>query len=181
MKWSESISHSGIQTLCNPMDCSLPGSSICGILQVRILELLAIPFAGGSSWPRDWTQVSHTAGGFFTIWATRKDQHTMQQLLCGNQHDSPARLEDYQGPSICLIHICLPAPRSRLRRALGLQWVLTAGGPSLFGRLRGAGTRLTLLPQTTSLGSQSSQERDTHRELSGNLQDIPLHISAECW
>ena len=39
------------------MDCSLPGSSIHGILQARILEWVAIPFFGGSSRPRDWTGV----------------------------------------------------------------------------------------------------------------------------
>ena len=42
------------------------------ILQARILEWVAIPFSRGSSWPRDWTQVSRIAGGFFTIWATRE-------------------------------------------------------------------------------------------------------------
>ena len=57
-------------TLCDPMDCSLPGSSVHGILQARILEWVAIPFSRGSSWPRDWTQVSCIAGRFFTIRAT---------------------------------------------------------------------------------------------------------------
>ena len=59
-------------TLCNPMDCSLPGFSAYGILQARALEWEAIPFSRESSQPRDWTQVSHIAGGVFTIWATRK-------------------------------------------------------------------------------------------------------------
>ena len=59
-------------TLCHPMDCSPPGSSVHGILQARILEWVAILFSRGSSQPRDQTQVSHIAGGFFTIWATRK-------------------------------------------------------------------------------------------------------------
>ena len=54
------------------MDCSLPETSVHGILQARILEWVAIPFSRGSSWPRDWTQVSSIAGGFFTIWATRE-------------------------------------------------------------------------------------------------------------
>ena len=45
-------------TLCDPMDCSPPGSSVCGILQARILEWVAIPFSRGSSQPRDLTQVS---------------------------------------------------------------------------------------------------------------------------
>ena len=54
------------------MDCSPPGSSVHGIFQVRILEWVAYPFSRGSSWPRDRTQVSHIAGRFFTIWATRE-------------------------------------------------------------------------------------------------------------
>ena len=43
-----------------------------GILQARIPEWVAIPFSRGSSQPRDWTQVSHIAGGLFIIWATRE-------------------------------------------------------------------------------------------------------------
>ena len=42
-------------TLCDPMDCSLPGSSVHEILQARILEWVAIPFSRGSSQPRDQT------------------------------------------------------------------------------------------------------------------------------
>ena len=61
-------------TLCNPMDCSLQGSSVHGISQARMLEWVAISFSKGSSWPRDWTQVSYIAGRFFTIWATREAQ-----------------------------------------------------------------------------------------------------------
>ena len=50
------------QALYDPMDCSLPGSSVPGILQARILEWVANPFSRGSFWPRDWTQVSCIAG-----------------------------------------------------------------------------------------------------------------------
>ena len=46
--------------------------TVDGILQARILEWVAIPFSRGSSQPRDWTQVSHIAGRFFTSWATRE-------------------------------------------------------------------------------------------------------------
>ena len=53
--------------LCNPMDYSLPGSSVHGILQARILEWVAISFSGGSSQPRDGTCISCIAGRFFTI------------------------------------------------------------------------------------------------------------------
>ena len=46
--------------------------TVHGILQARILEWVVFPFSRGSSWPRDRTQVSHIAGGFFTSWATRE-------------------------------------------------------------------------------------------------------------
>ena len=59
-------------TLCYPMDCSLSSSSIHGIFQARILEWVAISFSRGTSRPRDWTLVSHTAYRLFTIWATRE-------------------------------------------------------------------------------------------------------------
>ena len=59
-------------TLCEPMDCSLGCSSVCGILQARILEWVAISFSRESSQARDWIQVSHITDKFFTIWATRE-------------------------------------------------------------------------------------------------------------
>ena len=52
-------------TPCNSMNCWLPGFSVAGILQARILEWIAIPFSRGSSWPKDRTRVSCTAGRFF--------------------------------------------------------------------------------------------------------------------
>ena len=61
-------------TLHDPMDYSQPGSSVHGILQARILECVAIPFSRGSSWLRDWTQVSCIVGRFFTNSATREAQ-----------------------------------------------------------------------------------------------------------
>ena len=55
---------------CDPMSCSPPGSSVHRIFQARILEWIAISFSRGSSWPRDWTWVSCTAGRLFTSWTT---------------------------------------------------------------------------------------------------------------
>ena len=55
-------------TLCYPM-----GYTTHGIVQARILEQVAIPFSMGPSQPRDQTQDSSIAGGFFTSWATRED------------------------------------------------------------------------------------------------------------
>ena len=59
-------------TLCDPMDCSPPGSFVHGILQARILEWVASPFSRGSSQPRDWIRISCTAHRFFANWATRE-------------------------------------------------------------------------------------------------------------
>ena len=59
-------------TPCNSMDCSLPGSPIHGIFQVRVLECVTIPFSRGSSWPGDRTWVSHIASRLFTCWSSRE-------------------------------------------------------------------------------------------------------------
>ena len=59
------VSHSVVSALCDPMDCSLPVSSVHGILQARILEGDTISFSRGSSQPKDQTRVSCIAGGFF--------------------------------------------------------------------------------------------------------------------
>ena len=60
------LNHSVVSTLCNPVDCSLPRSSVHGILQAKILEWVAMPSSRGSSQLRDQTQASHIAGRFFT-------------------------------------------------------------------------------------------------------------------
>ena len=59
-------------TLCDPMVCSPPGSSVHGVLQARILVWIAMPSFRGSSKLRDWIQVFYIAGRFFTSWATRE-------------------------------------------------------------------------------------------------------------
>ena len=98
-------------TLCNPVDyiaCQAPLSM--GILQVRILEWVAMPFSRGSSQPRNWTQVSHTADRFFTIWAT---QFSSVQFSCSVVSDSlrphglqHARLPvHYQLPEFTQTHV----------------------------------------------------------------------------
>ena len=53
-------------TLCSPMDSSLPGSNVHGILQARMLEWVAVPSSRGSSWLRDWIHISCIADRFFT-------------------------------------------------------------------------------------------------------------------
>ena len=54
-------------TFGDPMDWSLPGSSVHITFQVRILEWFGIPFSGESSQPRDQIWVSYIAGRFFTV------------------------------------------------------------------------------------------------------------------
>ena len=61
-KWSESEVAQSCPTLCDPIDCSLPGSFVRGIFQAIVLEWIAISFSGGSSQPRDWTRVSGIVG-----------------------------------------------------------------------------------------------------------------------
>ena len=60
----------------NPMDCQAPLSM--GIFQARILEWVAKPFSRGSSQPRDRTQISHIAGGFFAILATQGSPRVLE-------------------------------------------------------------------------------------------------------
>ena len=66
-KESESEVPQSYPTLCDPMDGSLPGSTIHGIFQARILEWAAISFSRGSSQPRDQTRVSCIADRRFTV------------------------------------------------------------------------------------------------------------------
>ena len=82
------------------MDCSLPRSSVHGILQTRILEWAAIPFSRGSSQPRDWTWVFCIAGRFFTIWTTREVQINWKWL------------NDWNTYSHANVHASEPQPRS---------------------------------------------------------------------
>ena len=52
-KWTCVLVAQSCLTLCDPMACSLPDFSVCGILQARILKWVAIPFSRGSSRPKD--------------------------------------------------------------------------------------------------------------------------------
>ena len=69
-------------TLWDPMDCSLPCSSIHGIFQTRVLEWVAISLSRESSQPRDQTRVSRVVGRSFTVWATREGKDKGNKLPC---------------------------------------------------------------------------------------------------
>ena len=80
------------------MDCSLPGSSVHGILQARVLEWAAISFSRGSSWPREQTQVSSFADRFFTIWATC----ALRSIgWVGHEFEQAPGVGDGQGSLVC--------------------------------------------------------------------------------
>ena len=64
-------------TLCDPMDCSPPGSSVHGILQAGILQWVAMPSSRGSSHPRDRKYTSGIAGKFFTAETQGKPQYVV--------------------------------------------------------------------------------------------------------
>ena len=119
---SESEVTKSCPTLCDPIDCSLPGSSVYRISQAVVLEWIAISFSRGSSQPRAQTQVSLIVDRRFTIWATRKVQRgaqnqsfrtekRIQHLTVNANFFFPflkSVLHFLKGPNhYCHIHICL--------------------------------------------------------------------------
>ena len=78
-------------TLCNPMECSPPGSSVHGIFQARILEWVAISFSRGSVLPRNQTQVSRLACRFFSVLATREAWWQIKEGYKGSTTSAPSR------------------------------------------------------------------------------------------
>ena len=80
MRWDEMRSDQSLS--CVRLFANPPGSSLYGILLVRILEWVAFPFSRGSSQTRDWIWVSHNTGSFFTIWAPRVASKIFIYKLC---------------------------------------------------------------------------------------------------
>ena len=78
-------------TLCDPMDYSLPGSSVHGSLQARILEWVAISFSRGSSWSRDQTRVSCIGRWFFTI-ELLLQMHKVKRIILGSNFKEKKKL-----------------------------------------------------------------------------------------
>ena len=99
-------------TLCDPMDCSPPGSSVHGILQARILGWVAISSSRGSPQPRGWTRVSwgsSLAGGFFTTDLPREPQIFWYEGCFNNEkfYSYPVLLPfQTQWYMLTLIHCC---------------------------------------------------------------------------
>ena len=90
------------------MDCSLPGSSVHGILQTRILEWVAFCFSSGSSQSRDQTHVSCTTGWFFAFWATREALfHSSVYVSIPISHFIPPPFLSPWQPYSCFPHLWL--------------------------------------------------------------------------
>ena len=96
-------------TLCNPMDCSQPGSSVHGILQARILEWVAMPSSRGYCQPRDQTQVSYVS--CIGRWVLYHYRH-LGYALESSQNYPPAT------PG--LGKNCLPQNQSLVPKSLGI-------------------------------------------------------------
>ena len=96
-------------SLCDPVECSPPGSSVHGILQARILEWVAIPFSRGSAQPRDQIWVSCTAVRFFTVELPVSSHLVVALLFCWwfpLLHES---FSVWYSP-ICLFLLWFPSP-----------------------------------------------------------------------
>ena len=95
---------------CNPMDYT-----VHGILQARILEWVAIPFSTGSSQPRDRTQVSYSAGGFFTSWATRKqvNNYTINEKIIEHELEKQDICNDFFKGNHTSLELCSSESKQR--------------------------------------------------------------------
>ena len=102
-------------TLVTLMDCSLPGFSVHGVFQARILEWVAISFFRGSSWPRNRTWVSCIAGRFCTNWAKR------EAFLSGDQHICFQIWLSLSSTFMCLHLAMLLAPSGMYRWGYGVK------------------------------------------------------------
>ena len=91
------LCHFSYPTLCNPVDCCLPGSSVHGVLQVRMLEYVVMPSSRGSSKPRDQAVSSMSialAGGFFT---TRTTWEAHAAAAAKSLHSCPTLCDSIEG------------------------------------------------------------------------------------
>ena len=107
------------------MGRSLPGSSIHGIFQARVLKWVAISYSRGSSRPRDRTQVSHIVGKCFTVWAKKAPF----LILLSNFIAYLSRMFSVESSdSLCMVCWAGKCPSRRKQRLIGLMWGLASWG-----------------------------------------------------
>ena len=158
VKWSEVAQL--YLTLCDPMDCGLPGSSVHGIFQARKLEWVAISFTRRSYQPRDRTQVSHIVGRHFTIWTIREVSASWNNRLLPNRKRST---------SGCILSPCLfNSYVEYITRNTGLEEAQAA-----IKIARRTINNLTYADDTT-LMAESEMKKWSHSVMSNSLQPCGL-------
>ena len=103
-------------TLCDPMKCNLPGFSIQGIFQARVLEWVAISFSRGSSRPRGWTQVSCIVGRSFYPLSHQRSHHNKNKLKMDQRPN--VRVKTTGNPWTTWGLGCQPSPQSKIHISL---------------------------------------------------------------
>ena len=98
--WKSEVKLLSRVRLWDPVDCNLPGSSVHGIFQARILEWVAISFFRWSSQPRDQTRVSCIGGRRFNLWATREDANGYPKQI-GLSWKGKAQIEEKKMFPVC--------------------------------------------------------------------------------
>ena len=109
LRESESEVTQSCLTLCDPMDCRLPGSSVHGIFQAIVLAWISISFSR-SSQPRDWTWVSRIVDRCFTIWATREVPFTVALVFIS----SKVHIVQFSSVTQSCLTLCDPMNHSTL-------------------------------------------------------------------
>ena len=116
------LSHFSHVQLCDPVDYSPPASSVCGILQARILEWVSMLSSRGSSWPRDWTCVSYVSCTgtwvLYHVWFAGKSLQSCP-TLCDSIEGSPP---------------CFPVPG--ILQARILEWVAISFSKAWKGKVK---------------------------------------------
>ena len=138
--------------LCDAMVYSPPASSVHGILQARTLEWIAILFSKGSCWPRDQTQVSCTAGRFFTIWATM--EALLSPRVCPNSCPLSRWCYLTMSSSAALFSFCLRP--SQASASFPVSLLFASGGQSTGASDSVTIVYLSLQPYTSNLQSLMS-------------------------
>ena len=97
VSWLLTVVWSLSPTLCDPMDCRLPGSSVHGILQARMLEWVAISFSRGSSWSKVQTCISYIGRRMLYHWETR-EAWLLLVLSSSSYRSSSSKAEQVPSP-----------------------------------------------------------------------------------
>ena len=163
------------QTLGDLMDYT-----VHGILQVRILEWVPVPVSRGPSQPRDRTQVSWIAGGFFTSWATREAHMDVSWTIMKAKHQRIAAFEPWCWRS--LLRVLWTARRSNqsILKEINLEYSLEGLMLKLklqyFGHLM---RRVDSLEKTLMLGKTEGRRRGWQRMkwLDGITNSMDMNLS----